>query len=247
MFIKRNRTQHDGKSYQSILLVQGKRVPAKRPPGRPAAGTPPPKTVVVHETLANLSRLPAELVALVEGFCQGTIPASLPTSTTPAPAAPTVHVGPCYGLLAGLHAVARELGIVRAVGETTRTQRLALYLIYARLAHQGSRLSAARASEDHAVREVLQVGAFDEDDLYGALEYLAAHQRQIETALAPQAAKGAVFLYDVTSVYFEGQDNELAAFGYNRDGKRGKQQMVAGLLTDGAGEPLSIQLYAGNV
>ena len=46
--------------------------------------------------------------------------------------------------------------------------------------------------------------------------------------------------------YFEGQDNELAAFGYNRDGKRGKQQMVAGLLTDGAGEPLSIQLYAGN-
>ena len=67
MFIKRNRTQHEGKPYQSILLVQGKRVPAKRPPGRPAAGAPPLKTVVVHETLANLSRLPAELVALIEG------------------------------------------------------------------------------------------------------------------------------------------------------------------------------------
>jgi len=155
-------------------------------------------------------------------------------------------VGPCYGLLAGLHALARELGIVGAVGESTRTPRLALYLIYARLAHQGSRLSAARASEDHAVRAVLQVGAFDEDDLYGALEYLAAHQRQIESALAPKAAPGAVFLYDVTSVYFEGQHNELAAFGYHRDGQRGKVQMVAGLLTDGAGEPLSIQLYAGN-
>lgn len=242
MFLKRNRTQHGGKPYQSILLVQGKRVHAKRPPGRPAAGTPPPKSVVVHETLANLSRLPAELVALIEGFCQGSVP------TTPATraAAAAVHVGPCYGLLAGLHALARELGIVRAVGEATRTQRLALYLIYARLAHQGSRLSAARASEDHAVREVLQVGAFDEDDLYAALEYLATHQREIETALAPKADKGAVFLYDVTSVYFEGQHNELAAFGYNRDGQRGKQQMVAGLLTDGAGEPLSIQLYAGN-
>ena len=246
MFIKRNRTQHEGKPYQSILLVQGKRVPAKRPPGRPAAGAPAPKTVVVHETLANLSRLPAELVTLIEGFCQGTLSTGVAPSSLPAPAAPTMHVGPCYGLLAGLHAVARELGIVRAVGETSRTQRLALYLIYARLAHQGSRLSAARASEDHAVREVLQVGAFDEDDLYGALEYLAAHQREIESALAPKAVKGAVFLYDVTSVYFEGQDNELAAFGYNRDGKRGKQQMVAGLLTDGAGEPLSIQLYAGN-
>jgi hypothetical protein len=246
MFIKRNRTQHQGKPYQSILLVRGKRVSARRPPGRPAAGAPPLKTVVVHETLANLSRLPAELVALIEGFCQGTLSSGLAPSSTPAPASPALHVGPCYGLLAGLHAVAREAGIVGAVGETTRTQRLALYLIYARLAHQGSRLSAARASEDHAVRAVLQVGAFDEDDLYAALEYLAAHQRQIETALAPKAAPGAVFLYDVTSVYFEGQDNELAAFGYNRDGKRGKQQRVAGLLTDGAGEPLSIQLYAGN-
>jgi transposase len=55
-----------------------------------------------------------------------------------------------------------------------------------------------------------------------------------------------VFLYDVTRVYFEGQHNDLAAYGYNRDGKRGKKQMVAGLLTDGTGEPLSIQLYAGN-
>jgi hypothetical protein len=249
MFIKRNRTQHGDTPYQSVLLVQGKRVPAKRPPGRPVAGAPPPKTVVVHETLANLSRLPAELVALIEAFCQGTVPdaAATPSARAAAPGvAPAVQVGPCYGLLAGLHALARELGIVRAVGEATRTQRLALYLIYARLAFQGSRLSAARASEDHAVREVLQVGAFDEDDLYAALEYLAAHQRAIETALAPKATQGAVFLYDVTSVYFEGEDNELAAFGYNRDGKRGKQQMVAGLLTDGAGEPLSIQLYAGN-
>jgi hypothetical protein len=249
MFIKRNRTWHAGQPYQSVLLVQGKRVPAKRPPGRPAAGAPPPKTIVVHETLANLSRLPAVLIALIESFCQGSVPAAaargVPRAGAPA-AAPAVSVGPCYGLLAGLHALARELGIVHAVGEATRTQRLALYLIYARLAFQGSRLSAARASEDHAVREILRVGAFDEDDLYAALEYLAAHQRTIEQALAPQAAPGAVFLYDVTSVYFEGEHNELAAFGYNRDGKRGKQQMVAGLLTDGAGEPLSIQLYAGN-
>jgi hypothetical protein len=247
MFIKRNRTQHAGKPYQFILPVQGKRVPGKRAPGRPAAGAAPPKSVVVHETLANLSRLPAQLIGLIESYCQQSVPTATPATRAAAPAgAAALHVGPCYGLLAGLHGLARELGIVRAVGEATRPQRLALYLIYARLAHQGSRLSAARASEDHAGREVLAVGGFDEDDLYAALEYLAAHQRQIETALAPPAVPGAVFLYDVTSVYFEGPHNELAAFGYNRDGKRGKRQMVAGLLTDGAGEPLSIQLYAGN-
>ena len=135
------------------------------------------------------------------------------------------------------------------MGEECRSQRLARFLIYARLAHQGSRLSAARWSEDHAVREILQVGRFDEDDLYTALEDLEARQASIEAALAPKAAAPsarAIYLYDVTSVYFEGLDNELADFGYNRDGKRGKKQVVAGLLTDGSGEPISIQLYPGN-
>jgi transposase len=251
MFLKRNRTVLRGKAYQSVLLVQGKRVPAKRPPGRPAAGTPAPKSVVVHETLANLSKLPAELIELIERHCQGQ--PALPQSPDPAPSGAGVwadiHLGPCYGVLAALDSLAREVGLVQAVGEQTRAQRLGLFLIYARLAHHGSRLSAARWSEDHAVKEILQVGSFDEDDLYAALEHLEQRQASIEAALAPQAARPparAIYLYDVTSVYFEGQANELADFGYNRDGKKGKKQLVAGLLTDGHGEPLSIQLYRGN-
>jgi len=88
--------------------------------------------------------------------------------------------------------------------------------------------------------------SFDEDDLYRALDWLQANQERIERALAPKLEPGAAFLYDVTSSYFEGQCNELAAHGYNRDGKRYKKQVVAGLLTDAQGEPLSIQLYPGN-
>lgn len=247
MFIKRNKSSLGGKAYGSVLLVQGKRVPAKRPPGRPTDDTPR-KTVVVHETLANLSKLPPTLVELIEGFCQNPTDTS-PVATLPAAAvapAPSLHVGPCYGVLAGLHALAREIGLVKAVGDDSRLQRLALFLVYARLAHQGSRLSAARFSEDHAVREILELGSFDEDDLYEALDYLDAEQERIEMALSPAVPPGTLFLYDVTSVYFEGQDNELAAYGYNRDGKKGKKQMVAGLLTDARGEPLSIQLYPGN-
>ena len=251
MFVKRNRTRHGKKSYQSVLLVQGKRVLAKRPPGRPVHGAPPPASVVVHQTLANLSQLPAELIDLIDSFCkQGeSRGVTVPRATGALEGAPPIHVGPCYGVLAGLHALAQELGIVAAVGRESRAQRLALYLVYMRLCHQGSRLSAARASEDHAVREILQVGRFDEDDLYEALDYLEENQMRIEQALQARggaAGAGAIFLYDVTSSYFEGQHNELADFGYNRDGKRGKKQMVAGLLTDGGGEPLSIQLYRGN-
>ena len=252
MFIKRNKTSLNGKSYTATLLVQGKRVPAKRPPGRPAEDAPR-KTVVLHESLANLSKLPPALIDLIDGFCRNPS-APPPRPTTPAPesssgsgdSGPSIHVGPCYGLLAGLHALAREMGIVRAVGEGSRIERLALFLIYVRLAHQGSRLSATRYAEDHAVREILEVGSFDEDDLYAALDYLHTHQERIELALQPPTQPGTLFLYDVTSVYFEGQHNELAAFGYNRDGKLGKKQRVAGLLTDANGEPLSLQLYPGN-
>jgi transposase len=256
MFIKRNRTSIGSKSYSSVLLVQGKRVPAKRPAGRPPNDAGPLKTIVVHETLANLSKLPAELIDVIESFCRDSDPGASSTKPRSGGAdqkaeasaldAPVVHLGPCYGLLAGLHALAKELGIVAAVGEATRLQRLALFLVYARLAHQGSRLSAARWSEDHAVREVLDVGSFDEDDLYAALEYVESHQKDIEAALHKSIAKGALFLYDVTSVYFEGVQNELADYGYNRDGKKGKMQMVSGLLTDSTGEPLTIQLYPGN-
>jgi hypothetical protein len=250
MFVKHNHTTLAGKSYQSVLLVQGRRVLGKRRPGRPRAQAEPPKSVVIHETLANLSKLPAELIRLIECYCKGkSEPASAPGSDQGAAEPPAVHVGPCYGLLAALHALAGELGIVAAVGQEPRVARLALYLIYARVFHQGSRLSAARCSEDHAVREVLKVGRFDEDDLYAALDYLEAQQPRIEDHLHArrQVSLGeAVFLYDVTSHYFEGQHNELADYGYPRGLKKGKKQVVAGLLTDGQGEPLSIQLYRGN-
>jgi hypothetical protein len=63
---------------------------------------------------------------------------------------------------------------------------------------------------------------------------------------ASRAPVGELFLYDVTSSYFEGTQNELAAFGYNRDGKRGKRQIVIGLLCDAEGEPVSIEVFTGN-
>ncbi len=56
-----------------------------------------------------------------------------------------------------------------------------------------------------------------------------------------------IYLYDITSTYFEGSQNELSAFGYNRDGKKGKMQITIGLITDSQGFPLKIQVFEGNV
>src|SRR5207244_4527586 len=93
---------------------------------------------------------------------------------------------------------------------------------------------------------------FDEDDLYAALDDLYARQEKIELALYRlyQRRRGEqpprLFLYDVTSSYLEGECNELGEFGYNRDGKRGKLQIVIGLLSDAEGEPLAVRVFEGN-
>lgn len=158
--------------------------------------------------------------------------------------------GPIFAVLFVLKQLAERVGLLRVLG-TERWAKLVLFLILARVAAQGSRLSAVRWAAHHAVAETLGLGHFDEDDLYAALDRLAAEQERIEDALYRRTVRqrgGAptVVLYDVTSSYVEGEWNELAAFGYNRDKKAGKTQIVIGLVTMGTGEPLAVQVFDGN-
>ncbi len=195
---------------------------------------------VVKQTLANLSHWdPARIEALRRAL-RGDFDHLTADPTS----------GPVFGLLFALKHLADQLGLTAALGKT-RLAKLALFLVLARVAHQGSRLSAVRWAEDHAVAEVLGLGSFDEDDLYAALDDLCARQESIEQTLYRQYLKrrGApptLFLYDVTSSYLEGQHNALGEYGYNRDGKRGKLQIVIGLLADREGEPLAVRVFAGN-
>src|SRR5712692_5148214 len=197
---------------------------------------------VKNRTLANLSHWnPARIEALRRAL-RGDFDHAAPSE---------VALGPIFGLLFVLKQIAEALGISGALGHT-RMAKLGLFLILARVAHQGSRLSAVRWAQDHAVSEVLGLDSFDEDDLYAALDDLCARQEKIERALYRQYQRRCgkqpprLFLYDVTSSYLEGQCNELGEFGYNRDGKKGKLQIVIGLLTDAAGEPLAVRVFEGN-
>src|SRR5207253_8178541 len=109
-----------------------------------------------------------------------------------------------------------DLGIEKALG-TTREGKLALWQVIARVIDQGSRLSAVRLAMSHAACDVLGLGTFDEDALYENLDWLASAQAAIEDRLYVQRTKTKpinLFLYDVTSSYLEGTQNELAAFGY---------------------------------
>jgi transposase len=197
---------------------------------------------VRKRTIANLSSWPASRIEVFRRLLRG----ELDTLSLP-----ELFQGPIFGVLFVLKQIANQLGLTAAIGHT-RLGKLALFLVLARLPHQGSRLSAVRWAQDHAVSEVLGLDSFDEDDLYAALDDLCARQEKIERALYRQYQRRCgtqpprLFLYDVTSSYLEGECNELGEFGYNRDGKKGKLQIVIGLLTDAAGEPLAVRVFEGN-
>jgi hypothetical protein len=147
-----------------------------------------------------------------------------------------------------VYQVARRLGIEKALG-TTREGKLALWQVMARGIDQGSRLSAVRLAMAQAAGDVLGLGAFDEDALYENLDWLARLQASVEDKLVAQRTKTkpvSLFLYDVTRSYVEGTQNAFAAFGYNCDGKKGKRQIVIGLLGDEDGHPVSIEVFPGN-
>ena len=148
-----------------------------------------------------------------------------------------------------VYLVAKDIGIEKALGKE-RPGKLALWQVMARVINQGSRLSAVRLAQVHAGCDILGMRTgFNEDDLYDNLAWLAENQSQIEERLFLKRCSGKkpeLFLYDVTSSYFEGENNELADWGYNRDKKSGKKQVVLGLLCDETGDPVSIEVYRGN-
>jgi transposase len=127
-----------------------------------------------------------------------------------------------------------------------------LWLVMARLIDQGSRLSAVRLAAEHYGCELLGIDKVNENILYEALAWMDENQDQIEKNIYSRWKKDhpndkpRLFLYDVSSSYLEGDKNELASFGYNRDKKKGKKQIVYGLLTDQDGFPLAIEAFKGN-
>jgi hypothetical protein len=158
--------------------------------------------------------------------------------------------------------VAAGLGVLRKLGldhilsqggrQPAREVALCIAMMVARLIDPASKLATARlldgATANCSLGAVLGLGAVDERALYGALDWLLGQQERIETALARRHLRnGTLVLYDVTSTYFEGRTCPLAKFGYNRDGKSGKLQIVLGLLCTTAGCPVAVEVFEGNV
>ncbi len=229
MYIDTSRITRGGKTYTRHLLRESYRANGK----------------VLHRTIANVSHCSeAEIEAMRLALRHKEALEQLGTIQD----AVTLKQGVSFGAVWTVYHVARRLGIAKALG-TTREGKLALWQVIARVIDQGSRLSAVRLAMSHAACDVLGLGTFDEDALYENLDWLAGAQAFVEDRLFAQRIKTkpvSLFLYDVTRSYLEGTHNALAAFGYNRDGKKGKLQIVIGLLCDEDGHPVSIEVFPGN-
>jgi transposase len=231
MFVDSSITRLNGKAYPRHLLRESYREAGK----------------VKHRTIANLSRCKVEEVEAIRLALRHKADLARMVAAADKGGLELVQ-GPAVGAVWLLSQLARDLGIVAALG-SDRQGKLALWQVIARVLDQGSRLSAVRLAGGHAAGAALGMIGFDEEDLYANLDWLANNQADIETRLFARrksAAAADVFLYDVTSTYLEGEQNAFAAFGYNRDRKSGKRQIVIGLLCDADGRPLSIELFAGN-
>ena len=233
MHIHRIKSKQGNKVYEKILLRESYREPGG---GRSA---------VKKRTLLNLTKYPSDVVQAIELALKHRKNLSALTSIKDVRLQQGLSVGGVYTVFQ----IARQLGIEKALG-MNQAGKMAMWQVIARVLFQGSRLCAVRLAKDYAAAEIIGFKkGFCEDDLYENLAWLAENQQAIEKRLFTSRrgeSKPELFLYDVTSSYLEGDQNALADWGYNRDKKRGKKQIVIGLLCDEHGEPVSPEVFTGN-
>ena len=198
--------------------------------------------VVKKETVANLSHLPEEVIELIRGALRGQRFVVAEEALSVERSLPGGHVE--AALL-----MARRLGLARLLDrQPSRERALSLAMIVQRLLAPGSKLAMSRAFAQSTLASELDVEDADEDELYGALDWLLARQGRIEATLARRhLQEGTLVLYDVSSSYFEGRSCSLAQLGYSRDGRRGTPQIVYGLLCDRHGCPVAVEVFEGSL
>jgi transposase len=204
---------------------------------------------IKKRTLANLSHWPLGRIEALRRVLRGETFPARDEGLRLLRSLPHGHVAAGLGTL-------RKVGLDRVLSQGGRQPRrevaLCIAMIVARLIDPASKLATARALDAEtaicSLGRVLGLEGVDEQELYGALDWLIGQQERIERALARRHLHNATLvLYDVTSTYFEGRTCPLARLGHSRDNKRHKLQIVFGLLCTAEGCPVGVEVFEGNV
>jgi Transposase DDE domain len=220
------RRHYKGKVYETTLLRRSYREGGK----------------VKHETLGNLSHLPAQVIELVRRGLAG-------ETFVAAGEALEIERSLPHGQVAAVLGTLRRLGLERLIGrERSRERDLIVALVCQRLLKPGSKLSATRQFGLSTLGEELSVEGACEAELLAAMDWLLPRQQRLEAALARRELEpGGFVLHDLSSSWLEGTKCPLAAFGYSRDRKRGKLQITYGLTCSPRGRPIAIEVFGGEI
>ena len=204
-----------------------------------------------NETLLNLTNWPAEKIVALRLLVENKNSMSETEAGSKSGSDIKLRQGKEFGGLWLFYELAKQSGLEKALGKT-RHGKIALLLIIGRILTQRSRLHIYEWVKQQEVESVLGISSISKDELYRTLDWLSANQEEIEKKLYAHSHQGAatqsqsLYLYDVTSSYLEGLQNELGEYGYNRDQKKGKKQIVIGLLTNNKGMPVAVSTFKGN-
>jgi hypothetical protein len=199
---------------------------------------------VRHETLANLSKLPAEAITAIEAALKGRTLIEAGSEFTVTRALP-------HGDVAAVAAMAHTLGMPALLGPRGRSRDLVLGLIISRIVRPASKLDTLSWWADTTLGTDLGIADASTDEIYAAMDWLVGRQNTIERKLAakhlgPQENPSKMALFDLSSTWMTGSHCELAARGYSRDGKKGLPQINFGLLGDRQGRPVAVRVFPGN-
>lgn len=195
-----------------------------------------------NETLANLSDLPDNAIAALKLALRG-------ATLVDADSGFTVERSVPHGHAAAAHAMARKLGLRSLIGPPGRDGDIACALVLSQALRPKSKLSTVRwwNSGDSTLAADLGLQDVTTSQVYEVMDWLYTQKPRIEKKLARKhLTPGGLAMYDLSSSWVEGTHCELAAFGYSRDGKRGKKQIEYGLLTDAEGRPVAIDVLHGS-
>jgi transposase len=222
VFVKSNKKRDGNKVYETHLLVESKWVNGKS----------------VHDTILNLSKLPIEAIeAIKKSLKKGKVYAKDEIKITKTKE---------YGLLDVLLILTKSLKLDKLLGENHKE---VLAMMFNRLIDPRSKRALQSWAETTALSELLKLNNnnLDNEKLYLIMDELLKDKENIEKKLfESRAAKPKMILYDITSTYFEGNECEIAKYGYSRDHRSDREQIVIGLVTDEEGIPISVEVYEGN-
>lgn len=232
MYIQRNKSiGKNGKVYRSTLLCTKYRQDGK----------------IKTRVEANLSHMSTELVLTIENVLKHDKGALISSNDI------AVKKSIDFGLVYLLIHLMNNLRISQTLEKILPEQApLLKAIIIGKIITRGSKLGIfnwLKRNKEISSKLRVEIENKKVDDMYSAMSRASYKQKRIEHKwfLYNKGKHKEVYLYDITSTYFEGTQNELAAFGYNRDNKKGKMQINIGLITDSEGFPLKIEVFEGNI